>query len=66
MKSVIKTRLIVIEPVRAKTYDLTALVRKITPANQHAEVDFGAPVGKGKKSEGRSRTPKHLEAISQS
>jgi antitoxin component of MazEF toxin-antitoxin module len=51
MKSVIKTRLIVIEPVRAKTYDLTALVRKITPANQHAEVDFGAPVGKGKKSE---------------
>jgi antitoxin component of MazEF toxin-antitoxin module len=39
------------KPIRGKTYDLAALVRKITPANQHAEVDFGTPDGKGKKSE---------------
>jgi len=37
------------EPVRRKTYDLAALVRKITHTNRHAEVDFGGPVGKEKK-----------------
>jgi antitoxin MazE len=36
---------IVIEPVRRKEYDLAELVRRITPANRHAEVDFGGPVG---------------------
>ena len=37
---------IVIEPVRAKEYDLDQLLAGITPANMHAEVDVGPPVGK--------------------
>ncbi|QVL50601.1 MAG: AbrB/MazE/SpoVT family DNA-binding domain-containing protein [Thiocapsa sp.] len=37
---------IVIEPVRQKGYDLAQLLAGITPANLHAEVDFGGPVGK--------------------
>jgi antitoxin MazE len=37
---------IVIEPVRPKAYDLAQLLDGITPANLHAEVDFGGPVGK--------------------
>lgn len=37
---------IVIEPVRQKTYDLNDLLKRITVKNQHAPVDFGAPVGK--------------------
>jgi antitoxin MazE len=37
---------IVIEPVRPKGYDLAQLLAGITPANLHAEVDFGAPAGK--------------------
>ena len=37
---------IVIEPVRPSGYDLAQLLAGITPENLHAEVDFGAPVGK--------------------
>jgi antitoxin MazE len=37
---------IVIEPVRAKEYDLDQLLAGITPANLHAEVDVGPAVGK--------------------
>jgi antitoxin MazE len=37
---------IVIEPVRPREYDLAQLLAGITPANLHAEVDFGARVGK--------------------
>lgn len=37
---------IVIEPIRSNEYDLTRLLAGITPENLHAEVDFGAPVGK--------------------
>lgn len=37
---------IVIEPVKAPSYDLDALLDGITPENVHAEVAFGAPVGK--------------------
>jgi antitoxin MazE len=37
---------IVIEPVRSSEYDLEQLLAAITPENQHAEVDFGGPVGK--------------------
>jgi antitoxin MazE len=37
---------IVIEPVRQEVYDLTELLRAITPKNQHESVDFGAPMGK--------------------
>jgi antitoxin MazE len=37
---------IVIEPVADPTYDLNALLEKITPENLHDEIDFGAPVGK--------------------
>ena len=37
---------IVIEPVRPSGYDLAELLAGITPENLHAEVDFGAPVGK--------------------
>ena len=37
---------IVIEPVRQKKYDLDKLLKGITSKNQHASVDFGAPMGK--------------------
>ena len=37
---------IVIEPLRQKVYDLTELLKAITPKNQHASVDFGEPMGK--------------------
>jgi antitoxin MazE len=37
---------IVIEPVQEKTYDLDALLKAITPKNQHAAVDFGPAMGK--------------------
>ena len=37
---------IVIEPIRARGYDLAELLAGITPENLHAEVDFGGPVGK--------------------
>lgn len=37
---------IVIEPVRRKKFNLDTLVKGITRANQHSEVDFGPPVGK--------------------
>jgi antitoxin MazE len=38
---------IIIEPVaHPKEYDLRKLVKRITRANRHAEVDFGEPVGK--------------------
>jgi antitoxin MazE len=36
---------VVIEPAR-KEYDLAELVKRITPANSHDEVDFGKAVGK--------------------
>ncbi|MHB0992487.1 MAG: AbrB/MazE/SpoVT family DNA-binding domain-containing protein [Burkholderiales bacterium] len=37
---------IVIEPIRSTEYDLTELLAGITPENLHAEIDFGATVGK--------------------
>jgi len=37
---------IVIGPVRRREYDLAELLKGITRANLHAEVDFGRPVGK--------------------
>lgn len=37
---------IVIEPVRARGYDLTQLLAGITGKNLHDEVDFGVAVGK--------------------
>jgi antitoxin MazE len=37
---------IVIEPVRPKGYNLAQLLAGITPANLHAEIDFGAPAGR--------------------
>jgi antitoxin MazE len=37
---------IVIEPLRQKVYNLADLLKGITAKNQHAAVDFGAPVGK--------------------
>ena len=37
---------IVIEPVRAKSYDLGALLKGITAKNIHESVDFGGPAGK--------------------
>jgi antitoxin MazE len=36
---------IVIEPVRKRTYDLTSLLKGITPKNLHEPVDFGDPSG---------------------
>jgi antitoxin MazE len=37
---------IVIEPVHPKTFALGDLLKEITPKNQHAAIDFGAPEGK--------------------
>jgi antitoxin MazE len=37
---------VVIEPVQRKEYDLAELVKRITRANVHKEVDFRGPVGK--------------------
>lgn len=37
---------IIIEPAPRKEYDLSELLKKITPENLHDEVDFGKPVGK--------------------
>ena len=37
---------IVIEPIREPAYDLATLIAGITDENRHAEIDFGAPVGK--------------------
>ena len=37
---------IIIEPAPRKEYDLSALLKKVTPENLHEEVDFGKPVGK--------------------
>ncbi len=37
---------IVIEPVSHKEYNLSELLKGITRANLHEEVDFGDPVGK--------------------
>ncbi|MCA6221096.1 AbrB/MazE/SpoVT family DNA-binding domain-containing protein [Photorhabdus antumapuensis] len=37
---------VVIVPVKAKEYNLDALLAGIKDENIHAEVDFGAPVGK--------------------
>ncbi len=36
---------IVIEPVRPRTYELSALLEGITRKNQHREVEFGPAVG---------------------
>lgn len=36
---------IIIEPARAPSYDLDALLAQISPENLPEEVDFGAPVG---------------------
>jgi antitoxin MazE len=37
---------IVIEPGRQKSYELSKLLKAITPRNQHEAVDFGRAVGK--------------------
>ena len=37
---------IIIEPIRAKAYDLTHLLACITPDNLHGEADFGQAVGR--------------------
>jgi antitoxin MazE len=37
---------IIIEPVRAPTFDLATLVDGITDENRHAEIESGGPVGK--------------------
>jgi antitoxin MazE len=37
---------IIIKPIGKKEYSLKELVRRITPKNQHSEVDFGRPMGK--------------------
>lgn len=36
---------IVIEAIKPKVWRLAKLLKGITPANLHAESDFGAPVG---------------------
>jgi antitoxin MazE len=36
---------IVIEPIRAKTFDLDSLLKGISPDNTHDAVDFGSPEG---------------------
>ena len=48
---------IVIEPIPRKEYDLSELLKRITPENLHEEVDFARPVGKEAGS-ARVRLPK--------
>lgn len=36
---------IIIEPVRAPTFDLESLLAGVTDENLHAEIDFGSPAG---------------------
>jgi antitoxin MazE len=36
---------IIIEPLRAPSFDIDSLVAGITDENRHAEIDFGRPVG---------------------
>ena len=36
---------VVIEPLRRKEFDLEELVKEITRANRHEEINFGGPVG---------------------
>ena len=36
---------VVIEPLRRKEFDLEELVKGITRANRHEEINFGGPVG---------------------
>jgi len=31
---------------KRRSYSLASLVKKITPANRHVEIDFGKPVGR--------------------
>ncbi|WP_431282219.1 AbrB/MazE/SpoVT family DNA-binding domain-containing protein [Humitalea sp. 24SJ18S-53] len=38
--------LIIIEPAREPSFDLTELLDGITAENRHDPVDYGAPVGK--------------------
>jgi antitoxin MazE len=37
---------IIVEPIQTPTYDLDHLLSGVTAENIHAEVDFGAPMGK--------------------
>ncbi len=37
---------IVIEPIKDREFDIEHLLARITPQNLHAEIDFGAPLGK--------------------
>lgn len=37
---------IIIEPIRENVFDIDELVAGITNDNQHAEVNFGGPVGR--------------------
>lgn len=37
---------VIIEPVRAPAYDLTAMLERMTPDTFPDEVDFGHPVGR--------------------
>jgi len=36
---------LLVRPAKRR-YQLSALIRKITPSNRHAETDWGRPVGK--------------------
>lgn len=37
---------IIIEPVRAPEYDLSAMLAEMEPETFHEDVDFGGPIGK--------------------
>ncbi|HEY4923361.1 MAG TPA: AbrB/MazE/SpoVT family DNA-binding domain-containing protein [Roseiarcus sp.] len=37
---------IIVEPIRAPTYELDRLLDAITAENLHSEIDFGEPMGK--------------------
>lgn len=37
---------IVIEPIKAREFDIDQMLADITPQNLHTEIDFGTPVGK--------------------
>ena len=37
---------LVVEPIQSPRFDLDELVSRITPANRHQEIDFGASAGR--------------------
>jgi antitoxin MazE len=44
--STLNGKLVLTPLSKRRSYSLASLLKKITPANRHAEIDFGKPVGR--------------------